>query len=152
MVEFAFVGVILVMFAFGIIVFGFLLSFKQDVTRAATEGARAGAVAVHAGAEPTTPDDDQRLQAAQAAIREAVDGFGQDCDEPATTCNVTLHDCGTQPPATPDLTYWANATPDCVTVELVYDYASFPLIIDPPLLSGALPDRISATSVARLNQ
>lgn len=152
MVEFAFVGVILVMLAFGIIVFGFLLSFKQDVTRAAAEGARAGAVAVHAGAAPTTPDQDQRLQSAEEATREAVDGFGQDCDEPSMTCNVTLHDCGTPPPAVPDLAYLGNATQDCVTVELVYDYASFPLIIDPPLLSAALPDRISATSVARLNQ
>ena len=45
MVEFAFIMVLLLTIVFGIINFGLILSFKQDVTRAAAEGARAAAVA-----------------------------------------------------------------------------------------------------------
>ena len=153
MVEFAFVGVILVMFAFGIIVFGFLLSFKQDVTRAAAEGARAGAVAVHTGTDPTTPAADQRRAAALTATQEAVAGFDKTCSDPSTKCNVTVHDCTAAPNhASPTTSYWANGVQDCVTVEIIYDYANFPLIIDPPLLSAALPETISSKSVARLNR
>lgn len=152
MVEFAFVGVILVMFAFGIIVFGFLLSFKQDVTRAAAEGARAGAVAVHTGADPAAPTDDERYQAAVAATQEAVEGFDQECGVDGMACDVVLHDCDTAPPDPPTVAYFGSTEPDCVTVELRYDYEDFPLIIDPPLLSAALPDQISSKSVARLNR
>ena len=154
MVEFAFVGVLLVMLAFGIIVFGFLLSFKQDVTRAAAEGARAGAVAVHTGTEPTTQSADQRHAAASAATEEAVNGFEKSCTDGSTDCYVTVHDCGVDPdPLNPPApaSYFGNPTQDCVTVEIVYDYANFPLIIDPPLLSSVLPDEIRSKSVARLN-
>jgi hypothetical protein len=153
MVEFAFVGVLLVFFVFGIIVFGLLLSFKQDVTRAAAEGARGGAVAVHTGADPTGPADDSRYQAALAATQEAVEGFDKSCDgTEGMTCTVSIDDCTPDPMATGSMAYWGNSEPDCVTVELVYDYADFPLIIDPPFLSAALPEQISSKSVARLNQ
>ncbi|HAS11569.1 MAG TPA: hypothetical protein DCS55_13815 [Acidimicrobiaceae bacterium] len=151
MVEFAFVGVLLVFFVFGIIVFGLLLSFKQDVTRAAAEGARGGAVAVHTGADPTAPTDDRRYQAALAATREAVEGFDQECGVDGMACDVVLHDCD-QAPIVGSVAYFASTEPDCVTVELRYDYEDFPLIIDPPLLSATLPDQISSKSVARLNR
>jgi len=155
MVEFAFVGVLLVFLVFGIIIFGLLLSFKQDVTRAAAEGARGGAVAVHTGAAPTTPTADQRYQAALAATTEAVEGFDQECGVEGVdpmVCEVVLHDCNSVPPAPPTTAYFATPAPDCVTVELRYDYEDFPLIIDPPLLSATLPEQISSKSVARLNR
>ncbi|MFP5579679.1 MAG: TadE/TadG family type IV pilus assembly protein [Acidimicrobiia bacterium] len=152
MVEFAFVGVLLVFLVFGIIIFGLLLSFKQDVTRAAAEGARSGAVAVHTGAAPTAPADDRRYQAALAATQEAVEGFDQECGIDGMACDVVLHDCDTAPPAPPTVAYFASPAPDCVTVELRYDYEDFPLIIDPPLLSATLPEQISSKSVARLNR
>lgn len=152
MVEFAFVGVLLVFLVFGIIIFGLLLSFKQDVTRAAAEGARGGAVAVHTGTAPTTPTADQRYQAALAATTEAVEGFDQECGVEGMACDVVLHDCNSVPPASPSIAYFATPAPDCVTVELRYDYEDFPLIIDPPLLSATLPEQISSKSVARLNR
>src|SRR5690349_23552436 len=45
LVEMAFVIVPLCMLLFGIIVYGYLMSFRQNMTQAAAEGARAGAVA-----------------------------------------------------------------------------------------------------------
>jgi hypothetical protein len=66
-------------------------------------------------------------------------------------CTITVHDCGNIGAADPTI-YWQNGTDDCVTVALEYDYAGFPLIIDPPLLSAAMPDTVASTSVTRLNQ
>lgn len=151
MLEFAFVGVFLVMLAFGIIVFGLLLSFKQDVTRAAAEGARVGAVAQPPAAAPATATDDNRYDVTLAATEDAVDSFGKTCGTGGMTCDVIIHDCDATPVAG-DVGYWDNGSDDCVTVELRYDYANNPLIIDPPMLSGALPETISSKSVARLNQ
>lgn len=141
MVEFAFVGVLLVFFVLGIIHFGLLLSFKQDMTRAAAEGARAGAVA----ATPAVA-----FAETEAATAEAVDGFDKDCSAAdGLTCNINLHPCATPvaegTPSTP------ASTGDCVTVELVYDYDQHPLLPKIPLIAAMLPDTIRDTSVARLN-
>lgn len=141
MVEFAMVSVLLVLLVLGIISYGLLLSFKQDMTRAAAEGARAGAVAPTAAAALTEAD---------AATDEAVRGFDKECN-PAEglACNVNLHACGTPVPrGTPTN---PASTGDCITVELIYDYADHPLLPDIPLLSGLMPDTIRDTSVARVN-
>src|SRR3546814_14353022 len=58
---------------FGIINFGLILSFKQDMTRAAAEGARAGAVAV---AGPSEADAEV---ATDEAVREFGDRFTDGC-------------------------------------------------------------------------
>jgi Flp pilus assembly protein TadG len=150
-VEFAMVSVLLCLLIFGIIHFGLILSFKQDVTRAAAEGARAGAVAFPAVGAEALADPNLRANAwvqADLATRQAVEGFDQSCGA-AMACNVNLHPCNaTVPPRTP-----SNPTSrgDCVTVELVYDYANYPLLARIPIMSAFLPETIRASSVARLN-
>lgn len=159
MVEFAFIMVLLFTLVFGIISFGLILSFKQDMTRAAAEGARTGAVA------PQSNDfgvNDPRWVAAQQATEQAIVGFNKTCAVDGLQCLVNLHDCedpvpdtsgyheadptaNEQPGNTP------NAQPDCVTVELVYDYQNHPLLVPVPLISAFLPHEIRAKSVARLN-
>ncbi len=139
MVEFAFVGVLVVLLLTGIITFGLLLSFKQDMTRAAAEGARAGAVAASGTA----------YTEAEAATKEAVRGFDKDCDAAdGLTCNINLHPCDApvakRTPSNP------ASTGECVTVELVYDHDTFPLLPEFPILSAMLPDELSDSSVARL--
>jgi Flp pilus assembly protein TadG len=137
LVEFAFVMGLLFLLIFGIITFGLILSFKQDVTRAAAEGARAGAVAF--------PASDARDDA-WAATNEAVEGFGRTCG-PASgvqstdgmTCTVEVDPC-------PE-----DANLQCVFVSLDYDYDDHPLIAKLPLISGFLPSNIPAASVARTN-
>lgn len=140
MVEFAIVSVLLFTLIFGIITYGLLLNFKQDVTRAAAESARAGAVAF-----PAT----DAWADADAALDDAVDGFNQTCGLAGMSCYVNLHDCTT---TVADNTPSNSAsTGDCITVELVFDYDDFPIYPDLPLLSGFLPDEIRARSVARTN-
>ncbi|HEX4867840.1 MAG TPA: TadE family protein [Acidimicrobiales bacterium] len=140
LVEFALVAVLLATLIFGIINFGLLLSFKQDMTRAAAEGARQGAVAY--------PEADA-LTDARAATATAVQGFDRTCGAGGLTCNVNMHDCD-QP--IPDPGWDTSPDPDCVTVELVYDYDHYPLLAKLPMIEPFLPDWVRAKSVARVNQ
>lgn len=150
LVEFAFVGGLLMLLVFGIINLGLILSFKQDMTRAAAEGARAGAVAL-----PSTVvgDNDPRRLAAVDGTNQAVAGFDRQCGVDGLTCIVSIHDCDDPVPDTNGYhSSTGNSQPDCVTVELLYDHADHPLIVPVPLVSAFLPDEIRAQSVARLNE
>ena len=143
LVEFALVAILLFTLLFGIIQFGLILSFKQDVTRAAAEGARAGAVAVPTGSETFA---EAAEAAAITATQEAVEGIGGSfdgvgCARAGMTCNV-------QPPA-PCL---EDASHLCVTVELVFDYEDNPLFGRMPLVDKFMPDEVRSVSVARINE
>ena len=88
LVEFSFVMVLLFTIVFGIIHYGLILSFKQDMTRAAAEAARAGAVAM--------PADHANVEAqAQAAADEAAKEFGgstwsnDGCSRAGMSCSVS---------------------------------------------------------------
>ena len=151
MVEFAFVAVLLVFLVFGIITFGLLLSFKQDVTRAAAEGARVGAVSQPPTSTPPDAAADPRHAATLQATKDAVASFDKTCDVEGMGCIVTVHNCRNVAEAGPAI-YWQDGNDDCVTVELVYDYDAFPLILEPPVISAVLPNQISSKSTARLNQ
>src|SRR3546814_4890777 len=92
LVEFALVSILLCVLLFGIINFGLILSFKQDMTRAAAEGARAGAVAVAGQSEA-----DAQV-ATDEPVREFGDRFPDGCAtdgmKPADGsygCDVRLH-------------------------------------------------------------
>lgn len=149
-VEFAFMGVLLLTLVFGIIQFGLVLSFKQDMTRAAAEGARAGAVALPVGAQ--TPEEAAR-DAAHAAVKEAVTRFGgsfdtDDPDDPDHGCQRDGMSC-----PTPVVAPCANEpAKTCVSVTVQHDYDTHPLFGRVPLIQELLPDTVSATSVARINQ
>lgn len=137
--EFTFVAVLLLTIVFGIINFGLILSFKQDVTRAAAEGARAAAVAY-----PAT----NAVSDATTATQQAVQGFDKTCGSGGMTCTVSQHDCSGP---VPDTNGDSPTDPNCVQVALTYDYENHPLLVPVPLISAFLPDTIRATSDARLN-
>jgi Flp pilus assembly protein TadG len=138
LVEFAFVGLLFVLLLTGIISFGLILSFKQNLTQAAAEGARAGATAPRIEA----------VTRATTATNNAVDSFDKTCGAGGLACQIQEHDCGL-PPATP----WVNdpAIDDCITVEVVYDYESFPIIPNFPILSAMYPEELSSSSTSELN-
>ena len=133
LVEFSLIAVLLFALVFGIISFGLLLSFKQDLTRAAAEGARAGAVA---------PSGDA-VADALAATSEAVEGFGKTCNEGGMTCIVS--------PATFDCDGVGSGDAQCVEVTLRYDNVEDPISPEFPGLGLIMPDTLEATSVARVN-
>ena len=142
LVEFAFVMVLLFTLIFGIISFGLILSFRQDMTRAAAEGARAGAVAFPA----TNAEDD-----AVAALDEAIQDFGgpnwastgcRTSPRSGFSCLVDVDACDGS----------GNPLVDqCVFVDLSFDYDTYPLFGNIPLVEAFMPDTIDASSVARTN-
>jgi Flp pilus assembly protein TadG len=130
LVEMAFVVVLLSVFLFGIMTFGYLMSFKQNMTQAAAEGARAGA---------TAPSADVAADAL-AATNSSLASFGQSCGNGAMTCTITpLVNCP------------SAASGHCVTVALDYDYANNPILPVVPLIGSALPSHILANSSAETN-
>lgn len=141
--EFTFVGILLLTLVFGIINFGLILSFKQDMTRAAAEGARAGAVAVAAAGQ--TPEE-AAVIAADDAVGEAVREFGGSFSEPG--CSRDGMSC--VPASVDECT--EDPTVDCVIVTLSFDYDDAPLYGELPLISAFLPNVVNATSVARINE
>ena len=115
---------------FGIILFGMLLSFRQNLAQAAAEGARAGAVAV-AG---------QSQADAQAAVNRAADAFSQSCNNGALTCTI---------PA-PTLCPFPAAGPTCITVRL--ELETDQVLPSIPFLDVILPDSINAQSIAEVSR
>jgi Flp pilus assembly protein TadG len=143
LVEFALISILLFTLLFGIISFGLMLSFRQDVTRAAAEGARGGAVAIPLVQGQTFKDAAEK--AAESAVDDAVKSMGKKftnlgCDTAGMTCAPpTVAPCVSQP------------TFQCVTVKVSYAYDDFPLYGEIPFMSAFFPEKIEATSVARIN-
>jgi Flp pilus assembly protein TadG len=111
LVEMAFLIAPLCLLLFGIIVYGYLMSFRQNMTQAAAEGARAGAVA--------TPDASYATAKARAkdATNKALGSFGEACDNGRTTCAFVV--------TTPCP---SSTAPACINVTVSYDYAGHPLM------------------------
>ncbi len=130
-VELAICATVLGILLFGIITFGIVLGYKQNMTQAASEGARAGALAP-AGEAFTRAD---------AATQAAVDTFGSDTcavDSDALRCNTVVQSC-------------TGTSAYCVTVTVTYDYDSAPLAPPIPLLGAIIPNTLTASSTAEIN-
>ena len=127
LVEFAIATVVLLTLLFGIITYGYILSFKQGLTQAAAEGARAGAVGGNI----------------EAAVSRAVGAFNQ-------TCDVGGLDCKSDTIAWPPVAYPCG-THTCVTVEVTYDWKNYPILPKFPGLGLLLPDTLKSKSVTQVS-
>jgi len=130
LVEFAIAAVVLLVLLFGIIEYGYVLSFKQSLTQAAAEGARVGAV----GSDAT---------AILKAVNTAAGAFHQTCNTGGLTCKNGAGATTLSP-----TTCGSNS---CITVEVSYDWKNYPLLPKFPGLGLLLPDTLKSTSVARVN-
>ena len=129
-VEFALIMVPLLLIVFGIISYGFLLSFRQSVSQAAAEGARAAAVA------PPTAD---RQAIAERAIGDVL---GAECGSAYVGCTF---------PQLGDADYPCTALDPCIVVTVTYQYAADP---SKPIFPGsdiAIPDELSYTAVSGIS-
>lgn len=128
-VEFALILIPLMLIIFGIISYGYMLSFRQAISQGAAEGARAAAVAVP-GSDVTA--------LAKTSVDEALSGYqGVKCGQPAVSCQITVGACTSQP---------AFAT---VTID--YDYKSRPLTPALPGLGIVMPDHLTYTAKAQIS-
>jgi Flp pilus assembly protein TadG len=119
---------ILVPLTMGIITYGYMLSFRQSISQAAAEGARAAAVA---------PASANHQAIAYDAISRAV----------GTTCNTGQLTCT----ATKTAPIGAAACDSCVWVTVDYAYRTDP---SKPILmpSGLVPERLKYTAVAEISK
>ncbi len=127
LVEFSLSVVLLLTILFGIITFGYVLSFKQGMTQAAAEGARAAAV----GSDVSS------------AVARSVGAFNKTCNTDGLTCKS---DTTAWPPVP-----YACSGHTCVQVKLTYDYNHYPLLPKLPGLGLLLPDTLQSTYVAEVS-
>ncbi|MEY2421753.1 MAG: hypothetical protein QOI95_1820 [Acidimicrobiaceae bacterium] len=132
LVEMAFLLAPLCLLLFGIIVYGYYMSFRQNMTQAAAEGARAGAVA------PIL----QAVTRANDATDKAVSSFGQRCNQGGMSCTAVLNTCPTA----------SNLGAQCVTVTVRWNESSHPLLPPIPLVHDALPSEFVSSSSAQINR
>lgn len=140
--EFALILPILVMLVFGVISFGYMLSFRQAMSQAAAEGGRAAAV------KPSGTASATRITAARAAINDALGSYGVSCTSGGSlthsggasgTCSVTIGACTSGPSGA-----------QCAKVTLHYPYSDNALIAGLGI-NAILPDDLEYTTEVRVS-
>jgi Flp pilus assembly protein TadG len=129
-VELSIALIVLVVIIFGIVSYGVILSFKQTMTQAAAEGARAGAMGTATTAAGL----------ASPATLKSLGAFGKTCGSGGLTCTFTVHPCVPGP-----------ASAKCIEVDLVYDYEHHPLLPPLPFISTFLPPTLRSNSESQVN-
>jgi len=129
LVEMALVVTFLSLVVFGIISFGILLGYRQNLTQAATEGARAASV---------QQAQSKQVSAALTAATAALDELHHQCGSTPSaglTCNVSaVFACPT------------DATLACRTVTVTLDNKQHAVVPRIPLLSAFIPNQLHATT------
>lgn len=139
-VEFALVLPLLMLLLFGIISYGVMLSFRQSLSQAAAEGARAAAVTFVEG---------QKQSEAYSSVNQALDSFG-------VTCTSGALKKGTTTVGTCAVTAPGNCTPaatgvKCVKVTLTYNYRDNPIVPSFPGVGAAIPSQLTYSAQARVS-
>jgi hypothetical protein len=133
-VEFALVAPLVLLLLFGIIGYGFMLTFRQALSQGAAEGARSAAV-WSASYSPTQEPD--RVAAARASVDEALGSYGVSCSDLAT-CAVEIVPCG-----------GAAGPAKCATVKVSYPYRAHPIFVRLPFIP--LPETVEFEARARVS-
>lgn len=136
--EFALVAPLLFALLFGIIAYGYMLSFRQGISQGAAEGARAAAVEFDSANQST---------AALAALNRSLGGYGVSCvgnnlirnGDTVGSCSVTIATCSN------------NANKTCASVRVNYAYRDHPLLPSFPGLGGTMPEDLDYTAVAEVS-
>jgi Flp pilus assembly protein TadG len=131
LIEFAIVVVILIMLIYGIVTFGLILSAKETLTQAASDGARAGIVATSTA-----------IATAQTQASNDLSWMGKGtCGTSGTTitCVATEAPCA------------SNSNNTCLTMTVTYNYSASPLFPPMPGLSLVTPSTISSSSTLELS-
>jgi Flp pilus assembly protein TadG len=142
-VEFALVAPLLLLLLFGMISYGYMLSFRQAISQASAEGARAAAVA------PVTITDGERIMRATSAVTGGLGGYGVSCTATGTLvrAGVQVGMCGV---STPQACAGSAVGSRCVEVSVDYWYAEHSLIPSFPGLGIVLPDHLAYSTEAEV--
>jgi len=137
MVEFALVIGLFVLVLYGLIAYGLALDLKQNMTHAATEGARAAIGAVPTGVET---QDDAAKRVALDTVDHAMASFSQ-WEKTTAYRDASIDQCGQSPPT----------TAKCITVTLTYPYGTKPIVPNAPGLGVVIPDTMTSKAVVELH-
>ena len=142
MVEFALILPIFVALVFGIISYGYMLSYRQSLGQAASEGARAAAVL------PSGLSDAARLAKATEVLNDALVSYGMRCDGAALKHGgATQGSCSIRPKtACP-----SDAGRSCAIVTVTHAYREHPLVSSFPGLGITLPEQLTYTAVVEVS-
>lgn len=142
MVEFALILPVFVALVFGIISYGYMLSYRQALGQAASEGARAAAVV------PSGMSTAQKTTRATNALNDALSSYGVRCSgavlkQGATTAGT----CSIQP----SVPCPSDSARSCAIVTVTHDYRSHPLIRSFPGLGVTLPQKLTYKAVVEVS-
>ena len=119
--EFSLVVLLFVSFLYALIAFGVILAKKQEITNAASDGARAAV----GSSDPT--------EAARLRVERALGAPGTRYDP-----DYVLEPC-------------AGGTGQCIRVTIEWDYAANPVVPNPPVFGKVTPDTLSAEAVVQVS-
>ena len=132
-IEFALVFPLFFMILYAIITFSLILVAQQNLTLAASEGARAAL-----NWQSSKSLDDALVNRGNAAC-DAAKLMTATLVQAQTTCESSSAPCGT------------DNSMRCVNVQLSYAYADYPLVPILPLLGFAVPTTLSSSATVQLN-
>ncbi|BBH18220.1 hypothetical protein Back2_25070 [Nocardioides baekrokdamisoli] len=136
-VEFALLLIPLLVIIWGMISYGIMFTYRQALSQAAGEGARAAVAA------PST----STWTAASAAVNNALGSYSQACGTSSGTQSTSYLTCTVSAAAT-----CANdASHTCVTVTLTYPYRTNPLIPNIPGLGIIVPSTLTFVSTVEVS-
>jgi hypothetical protein len=141
-VEFALLVPLLVLVLFGIISYGVMLSFRQTLSQAAAEGARAAAV--------TFVEGDKKDEAV-LAVSGALGSFEISCTDTGNLLRdgEDVGECDISDPDT--CVPAAGDDVECVIVTLTYEYQEHALVPTFPGVGIVLPDKLTYEAQARVS-
>ena len=134
MVEFAFVSLLLMFLIYGIAAFGILLSTKNSITHAASEGARS---ALSVADLPTATVNTRRIDQAKATVAKDLAWMGANYNP--SYVNASIANCS------------VSDSTQCITVTITYPWSTNPLIPLAPGMGMAMPNNVRATAVVRIS-
>ncbi|WP_188111381.1 TadE/TadG family type IV pilus assembly protein [Nocardioides antri] len=127
-IEFALIVPILLLLVFAMISFGMMLSFRQTLSQAAAEGARAAAVERDPAARSTEALD---------AVNDAMAAVDKECGSGGLVCNVgAATTCGSG---------------QCITVTVTYAYRENPTVATAPFADQLLPEQLEYAATVRVS-
>jgi Flp pilus assembly protein TadG len=135
-VEFALVVPFLLLIISGIISFGMMLSFRQTMSQAATEGARSGALST--GTSASARGTDAKSAASDALNALKVGGVKLSCTATNVTCTYTEAACAN------------DSAHICSTLTVSYPYRAHPML-SLPLVNLVMPTTLTYSATAREN-
>ena len=153
--EFAILLPLLLLILFEVISWAYMFSFRQTLSQAASEGARAavgGSTTLTCGNDPSTftTSGCPAQYAAAKAIENALDQYGMTCVATVPTGSDQVQ-CSIPAPTT----CAGDATHTCIRVTVSYPYRSKPLLSGMPSaippFSLVLPPDLSFTSVVEVS-